>query len=130
MKFGDILKNLMIEENKTQAEVAKEIGYTQRAVSKWVNNQAEPTETAIANCARLFNVSTDYLLGFEEGFSGTIPPDSALKEKVAAWMGESLTPAERELIKKYRSISPDLQKMLFEILGTWTGEPVTETTKK
>ena len=64
--FGEILKNLMDENNITQTALAEKIGYTQRAVSKWINNQAEPTETAIRNCATFFNVSSDYLLGLDD----------------------------------------------------------------
>ena len=55
----------MKEHNITQTALAKEIGYTQRAVSKWVNAQAEPTATAIYLCAKFFGVSSDYLLGLE-----------------------------------------------------------------
>lgn len=49
----------------TQAELAKEIGVSQRAVSKWINLQSEPTETSICNCAKFFHVTSDYLLGLE-----------------------------------------------------------------
>lgn len=49
----------------TQAELAKEIGVSQRAVSKWINLQSEPTETSIYNCAKYFRVTSDYLLGLE-----------------------------------------------------------------
>lgn len=68
--FGKILKTLLKEKNISQAELASNIGYTQRAVSKWINNQAEPTLTAIKKCALFFEVSADYLLGLEDE-SGT-----------------------------------------------------------
>jgi transcriptional regulator with XRE-family HTH domain len=64
--FGEILKYLMEEKGITQNVLASNIGYTQRAVSKWVNNQSEPTETAIVKCAKYFNVTSDYLLGLED----------------------------------------------------------------
>ena len=44
MNFGEILKNLLRDTGKTQQELALFIGYSQRAVSKWINNQFEPTE--------------------------------------------------------------------------------------
>ena len=56
----------MIEQGITQQKLANKINVTQKAVSKWVNLQSEPTETAIINCAKFFNVSTDYLLGLED----------------------------------------------------------------
>ncbi len=65
MKFGEIIKQLLQLNNLSQADLAKQIGFSQRAVSKWINCQAEPTATAIINCAKFFNVSAGYLLGLE-----------------------------------------------------------------
>lgn len=64
--FGKRLKNLLKETNITQEQLAKVIGYSQRAVSKWINEQAEPTETVIYRCAIYFDVSADYLVGLED----------------------------------------------------------------
>ena len=47
MSFGTILKDLLKEHGLTQSALASEIGYTQRAISKWINQEAEPTESAI-----------------------------------------------------------------------------------
>lgn len=44
MSFGKLLKNLLDDQQMAQAELASAIGYTQRAISKWVNEQAEPSE--------------------------------------------------------------------------------------
>lgn len=66
MKLGKILKRLMVETKTTQETLAQSINVSQRAVSKWVNLQSEPTETAIYNIAKYFNVSADYLLGLED----------------------------------------------------------------
>lgn len=66
MKFQERLKELIASEKISQDCLAKAIGYTQRAVSKWVNGQAEPTATAIYKIAKYFKVSADYLLGLEE----------------------------------------------------------------
>lgn len=65
MVFGKTLKELLQQEGITQQELANKIGVSQRAVSKWINLQSEPTETAIINCAKVFDVSTDFLLGLE-----------------------------------------------------------------
>lgn len=66
MKFGTVLKDLLKMNNISQQELATKIGVSQRAVSKWINLQSEPTESAIKNCAKYFNVSSDYLLGLED----------------------------------------------------------------
>lgn len=65
MIFGEKIKELLEINNLSQDSLAKAIGFSQRAVSKWINNQAEPTATAIINCAKFFQVSTDYLLSLE-----------------------------------------------------------------
>ena len=56
----------MRENNITQETLSKAINVSQKAVSKWVNLQSEPTETAIVNCAKYFDVSADYILGLED----------------------------------------------------------------
>ena len=66
MKFGIVLKELLKEKGISQQQLANEIGVSQRAVSKWINLQSEPTESAIKNCARYFNVSSDYILGLKD----------------------------------------------------------------
>ena len=64
--FGERLKELMLEQEISQNKLSKKIGYTQKAISKWINNQSEPTESAIRACAIYFKVTTDYLLGLED----------------------------------------------------------------
>lgn len=66
MEFAERLKQLMKETNTSQQMLAQNIGYTQRAVSKWINAQAEPTATAVVACAKYFGVTADYLLGLED----------------------------------------------------------------
>lgn len=66
MEFGVRLKELLKEKQISQETLAKSIGVSQRAVSKWINNQAEPTESSIVKCAKYFEVSTDYILGLKD----------------------------------------------------------------
>jgi transcriptional regulator with XRE-family HTH domain len=67
MGFAEMLSEMMKEKGVTQSKLAKNIGYSQRAVSKWINKQAEPTETPIVLCAKFFNVTTDEILGYTDG---------------------------------------------------------------
>ncbi|MDE7257150.1 MAG: helix-turn-helix domain-containing protein [Clostridia bacterium] len=66
MEFGNRLKELLKERGISQETLAKNIGVSQRAVSKWINHQAEPTESSIVNCAVYFEVSADYILGLKD----------------------------------------------------------------
>lgn len=92
MKFSNILKDLLKEHNLSQEKLANAIGFSQRAVSKWVNEQAEPTETAILRCANFFNISTDELLG-KDIFS--------IKRENAP---SALTQEETNLLDTFRSL--------------------------
>lgn len=49
----------------TQEQVAERLGVSPQAVSKWENDVSCPDVTMIPRIARLFNVSTDELLGLK-----------------------------------------------------------------
>ncbi|MBQ2769233.1 MAG: helix-turn-helix transcriptional regulator [Clostridia bacterium] len=66
MKFSTRLKELRIERNITQATLAKEIGYSQRAVSKWELDKTEPTASALIKLSEFFGETVQYLLGIED----------------------------------------------------------------
>lgn len=57
------LKNLRKTENMTQERFAELIGVSRTAVAKWENGYAEPTLKNIVRISKVFNVSSDYLLG-------------------------------------------------------------------
>lgn len=69
MGFGKELKILLKEKDLSQETLAKAIGVSQRAVSKWINEQSEPTETYIVACAKYFRVTTDEILGIDDNHS-------------------------------------------------------------
>ena len=64
--FGERLKELAKERNLLQKDIAIMLDVSQKAVSKWINNQSEPTESNIRKAAIAFDVSADYLLGLKE----------------------------------------------------------------
>ena len=63
MSFGSRLKELRIEKNLSQADLALETKLTQVAIAYWETEQRTPNAQAIIILARYFNVTTDYLLG-------------------------------------------------------------------
>ncbi|MCI8326100.1 MAG: helix-turn-helix transcriptional regulator [Clostridia bacterium] len=66
--FGEKLKEILIEKELTQKAAAEKLGVSQKAISKWINKQAEPTESNIRNTAKIFDVSADFLLGLEDEY--------------------------------------------------------------
>lgn len=66
MIFKENLRELLVNASLSQAKLAKEIGVSQRTVSKWLIGQAEPTATNLFKIALFFDVSADYLLGLKD----------------------------------------------------------------
>lgn len=101
MSFSKVLRELMKESGTTQMCLAKHIGFSQRAVSKWVNAQSEPTEGAIVACANYFNVSADEMLGFTD-----YTPNARIEEKQANIDCSSVRdPGLKQLLSAYNSMS-------------------------
>lgn len=63
MEIGKIIKELRNEKNFSQAELAKAIGVSQKAIDYWERSVNEPKASYIVRLADLFDISTDYLLG-------------------------------------------------------------------
>lgn len=49
----------------TQAELAKQLGITRSSVNAWEMGISVPSTQYVVELARLFRVSTDYILGVE-----------------------------------------------------------------
>lgn len=49
----------------SQVELAKRLGVAKQTVSNWENDNIQPSIEMLVRLAKLFNVSTDYLLGLD-----------------------------------------------------------------
>ncbi|KJS23119.1 MAG: hypothetical protein VR72_02835 [Clostridiaceae bacterium BRH_c20a] len=63
MKFGDRIKLLREEMDISRDDLAKKIGVTYHAMSKYEISEREPDFELLNKLAKFFNVSVDYLLG-------------------------------------------------------------------
>ena len=61
-KVADRIKELRIERDLTQMELAKATGISQNAIAQWENGKRTPNINAIVALAKYFGVTTDYLL--------------------------------------------------------------------
>lgn len=61
--IGRRIKELRTENELTQQELAKILNVSSMSISFYENGQRKPDSEFIIACSRLFNVSTDYLLG-------------------------------------------------------------------
>lgn len=65
-RLGDQLKELRHERNLKQSALAKMLSVDQRTISNWETGIREPDYEMLVKIAKLFDVTTDYLLGVED----------------------------------------------------------------
>lgn len=69
MQIGNVIKQYRKAKGITQDEMAKKLGVTAPAVSKWENGTTVPDITLLGPIARLLEISTDTLLSYQEELS-------------------------------------------------------------
>lgn len=63
--FGDRIRRLREEKKYKQQQVAAILQVNRKAISHYENNLREPSFENLIEMAKLYHVSTDYLLGLE-----------------------------------------------------------------
>lgn len=63
--IGDNIKFLRMQNNMTQRELAEKLFVTAQAVSRWENDNVEPSVSTISEMANIFNVTSDRILGIK-----------------------------------------------------------------
>ena len=63
MSFGNILKKLRQDNNLTQDELAKKIDTSRSNIANYENGKNMPSVDILEKIAKLFDCTTDYLLG-------------------------------------------------------------------
>lgn len=61
----DMIKTLREEAGYSQAQLAKKLDVTRSSVNAWEMGLSTPTTHYVVELAKIFHVSTDYLLGLE-----------------------------------------------------------------
>lgn len=64
--FGKNIRELRVEKNLWQADVAKALNVTITTISRWELGKQEPDFDMLIKIAKYFGVTTDYLLGLED----------------------------------------------------------------
>ena len=120
------IKELRLERNLTQSEVAKAIGTSQRNIGRWENGENTPAAIYVKALAEFFCVSADYLLGLEDYFGVRVDD----KEKKP----DTLSAEERRLLEGYREINAAGKKLVMQTVetlrGTSAGSGSTSTQNK
>lgn len=103
--FGERLKQLRLSTNKTQQQIADQLGISRAAYSHLENGRNEPDSTTLVKLANIFDVTTDYLLGNNQtpdraDENDLIELDKLLDSNVnMAFNGENLTEEEKQRVK-------------------------------
>lgn len=64
--FAERLKDLRIERELSQRELAKLLNVSHSAVAQWESESRSPNAEAVVALAKFFEVSADYLLGLSD----------------------------------------------------------------
>ena len=65
MDIGNKIVQLREENQMSQTELAELLDVSRQTVSKWERNVCEPEAKRIVQLAKIFHITTDYLLGNE-----------------------------------------------------------------
>lgn len=65
-KISERLKELRLERDLSQRDLAKATRLSQSAIAHWENNRRVPSADVIIILARYFDVSADYILGLTD----------------------------------------------------------------
>ncbi len=74
--LSDNIRKYRKENNMSQDELAEKLGVSRQSVSLWENGQTQPTIDNIIALSKIFNVSSDAILGNETGATAAVenPP--------------------------------------------------------
>ncbi len=98
--FGSTLKQLRLQANLTQKQLAEQIGITKSVISFYELRERTPSPEILIKLAAVFHVSTDYLLGIEKGKSIDITGLDSDDERVVRMMVEQLRKKNRSYRKE------------------------------
>ncbi len=109
-----MLKLRELRGKKTQSEIAKNLGITQRTYSNYESGNRQPDQITLIKIADYFDVTIDYLLGRTDSIDTTIikRPDYELSEKFLEDYVELLKDNSfMETTKLFNAITPELRAL-------------------
>ena len=111
VKIGDKLKSLRSEKKMTQRELAEKLNVSAQAVSRWENDEVEPSLETLGQLATIFEISVDELFGKE-------PPvrrceDTSTDDTVSGNNDESSAAKTAEMLRaEVRSVMTEQRPVL------------------
>ena len=78
--IGNNIKKLRIQQGMTQKNLADKLFVSAQAVSRWENEEVEPSVNTIIELSKIFGVSTDEIMGIENQKKSNEKEDTGEKE--------------------------------------------------
>lgn len=113
-QFAQVFQKRRTELKLTQEEIAKYVGVSRAAVSKWEKGQSYPDITLLPKLATYFDLSIDTLLGYEPQMTNEkiLRTYAELAEKLAQEPFEQVETEIDALLNEYYSCFPLLVKIV------------------
>lgn len=102
--FQKRLRDLIESRGKLVQEVAEETGISKITLSRYLNNHREPDLRYVAALAQYFNVSIDWILGFNGDKFDLLPQET------------------QEFVHLFSLASPDDRRVVEAVLGKYREE--------
>ena len=115
LKLGNFIKNLRKEKNMTQKDLAKKIGLTDKAISKWERGLSFPDITILNSLAEVFDVDVSEILNGERGINKISNEDIEKKIEEAVEKVTLKKEKRERRIKLFKKISGIISSVVFTI---------------
>lgn len=133
MTFGDRLRKLRKQADMTQEQVAKNLNIVRSTYAYYETGKTSPDFNTVVRLARLFHVTTDYLLSDEESVfilkDPTASPYTPSPEKSAA-PPYPLREAEMKLLTAFRYLDSTAQEDILGLVEQRAANLYEQRTKK
>jgi len=112
--IGEKIKTLRKKDGRTQDDLAKALGITNQAVSRWEANKAYPDMEMIPAIANYFHVSIDELFGYNNDRESTL--SSYIEKADAFFKLKNYPPSDKKAFQKQEVF---LREALTEFPNEW-----------
>ena len=109
MTLGERMKKLRLERDMTGQQLGRLLGVEKSAISHWEKGLRIPSDITIVEMSKVFNTSTDYLLG-----NTNIKNESEMVEaikKVLIEKGFTDKPEELAEMREFLSVAVDMYNL-------------------
>lgn len=95
--LGSRIKKLRLSKHLKQEHLAELVGINRVAITYYENNTRQPTYETLIRLAAIFDVSTDYLLGYPSDCQLNISELTIQEREIVRSLVESMTSKNRKL---------------------------------